>query len=144
MKNGDTGSGLFLVLLSIGGIIYTIAHKFKSTIGLSPGFFPIFCFSIIGICGLVLFLKSFKLKERSWPKFKWGRLGAIIGMLLVYIVLMNLIGFVISTLLFLVASMLFYGEKRIKVIAPVSAGLTAFVFLLWTQVFNIPLPTILL
>lgn len=144
MKNRDTASGLFLILLAAAGIIYTLSHGFKSTIGLSPGFFPTFCFSVIGICGLVQFIKSLKLKERNLPKFKWGKLGAIIGMLLAYIILMDLIGFVISTLIFLVASMLFYGEKRIKVLIPVSIAVTACVFLLWTQVFNIPLPTILL
>lgn len=144
MKNSDTGSGLFLVVLSIAGIVYTATHGFKSTIGLSPGFFPTFVFAVIGICGLALVIKSLRLKERSWPKFKWGKLGAIIGMLLVYIVLMELIGFIISTALFLVASMLFYGERRLKVLIPVTVCVTAVVFLLWTFVFNIPLPTIIL
>lgn len=144
MKNGDTASGLFLIVLAIAGVLYTMAHKFKTTVGLSPGFFPTFVFIMIGICGLVMVLKSLRAKERSWPKFKWGKLGAIIGMLLVYILVMNLIGFIISTVLFLTASMLFYGERRIKVIAPVAVGFTACVFLLWTQVFNIPLPTVFL
>ena len=144
MKNSDTGSGLFLVVLGIVGVIYTQAQNFRSTVGLSPGFFPTFLFIAIGICGLILTLKSFKLEKADFPKFKWGRLAAIIAMLAVYIVVMDFIGFIIATIVFLFASMWFYGETRIKILVPVSLVVTAVIYLLWTFVFNIPLPTLFL
>lgn len=144
MKNSDTASGLFLVALGVCGTLYTQMRGFRSTIGLSPGFFPTFLFIAIGICGLVLAYNGFKSENRSWPKFKWGRLAIIIGMLAVYIVLMDFIGFIISTMIFLFASMWFYGETRIKILIPVTIAVTAIIYLLWTMVFNIPLPTIFL
>ncbi|MBQ6900076.1 MAG: tripartite tricarboxylate transporter TctB family protein [Firmicutes bacterium] len=144
MKNSDTGSGLFLVVLGIAGVVYTRMQGFRSTVGLSPAFFPTFLFVAIGICGLILTLKSFKLEKAGFPKFKWGKLAAIIGMLAVYIVVMDYIGFIISTIVFLLASMWFYGETRIKIIVPVSLVATAIIYLLWTFVFNIPLPTLFL
>ena len=144
MKNGNTGSGLFLVVLAIGGILYTQLHGFRSTVGLSPGFFPTFVFAVIGICGALIVYHSLKSDDRSWPKFKWGRLATIIGMLAVYIIAMDYIGFIIATLVFLLASMWFFGETRPKIIIPVAAATTAIVYVLWTYVFNITLPTLFL
>lgn len=142
MKNSDTGAGIVLALFSLAGIVYISQQGYKSTVGLSPGFFPTFVLVVLGLCGVVLFAKSVTVeKDKTFiPVFAWKKLLPVIVMLAVYMFAMEYIGFIISTLIFMVVTMLFYGERRKKYLALVPIATTAFIFLVFTEIFNIPLP----
>lgn len=115
---------------------------------LGPAFWP----QIILVClafmsGIVSIGTIKKLsREKGWGESlvtmdrSKVRFFAAIGLIVVYIFLLNIMGFIIMTPLFMAAFMILLGEKSKGWMIGVSIGLTAIIVILFTKAMYVPLP----
>lgn len=118
MKHHDRGSGLFWLLVSA----YALVESFRLGIGTlqnpGMGFMSFGSSGLLGILSLILFLKpSFsKAEKKVEPIFSgtsWERVLFLLMALLIYVKLMPVAGYLVST--FLLMSFLFWIVQRGKV-----------------------------
>ena len=139
----DVVAGGFLVALGLLGFAVSSQIENMAVTRLSGAFYPNILFSVIILCGIGLVYQGKTRTEKvPLPSFKWKQLFQMVIALLLYVFLMEYIGFVLSTILFMIVSMWLYGERRIKILLPVSVVVSVIVYLLFTQAFLIVLPTI--
>ena len=139
----DILSGIFLVVLGAVGYHEASQITNMTVTRLSGAFFPCLLFAIIASCGVCLIFQGATRKQRRpLPSFKWKRLIGMVCLLLAYVFIMRYVGFIISTVLFLISSMLLFGERRLKVLIPVSLIAAYAVYELFTEAFMIILPGI--
>lgn len=138
----DICAGGFLIILALLGFIASSQIENMAVTRLSGAFYPNILFSILIICGIGLIYQGKKRKNKeAIPSFKWKKLIQMVIVLLLYVFLMEYIGFVLSTVLFMIVSMFLYGERRAKILLPVSIVISVVVYLLFTKAFMIILPT---
>jgi putative tricarboxylic transport membrane protein len=65
----------------------------------------------------------------------------VVGALLLYYFLLDPLGIVIASVLALFSFAWFYGEKNVKVLAPLSIAMPVLLYLFFTKIAHIPLPT---
>ena len=141
--DSDVLSGAALVILGIAGNIGSSTIVNMVVTRLSGAFYPEVLFTIIILCGLGLIYQGVKReKKEPFPSFKILDLTEIIITLLIYVYVMEYIGFIISTFLFLMVSMFIYGERRVKIMIPVSVVASIGIYFLFTKAFMISLPNI--
>ncbi|WP_455653182.1 tripartite tricarboxylate transporter TctB family protein [Phascolarctobacterium sp.] len=66
----------------------------------------------------------------------------MLAVLSIYVYIMDYIGFLIATVLFLVAAMYIFGERRKLILAGVSIAASVIVYFLFTEAFMIVLPVL--
>jgi len=109
-----------------------------------PGFFPFWGGLLLGACALILLARSLKSRERRrFGAIPWPALIMVLGALLGYLLFLETLGFVIVTLLFLLALFCFAEIGWIKHVAwsVIATSLVYALFKLWLKV---PLPSGLL
>ena len=145
MRKRNIIAGLFLTVL---GLIYgylTAGLPERSLPNMpGPSFFP----WIITLCLLVLSVslvaQGLRMAaddprpgdpdERPFPAFLF------LGVFAVYLALLPFFGFLLASIPFFAVLMALYGETRKLWIASLSLGVPVFLFMLFRDVFNIPLP----
>lgn len=109
-----------------------------------PDFFPrILAFSLIGL-SILLFISSMLSKDESTTGlFEIYAIKAYITMvsLLVYMTLLNVIGFIIATPLFLFGLIRFYGMKHYPKLVLSSVLVTGIIYSVFKLLLAVPLPT---
>jgi hypothetical protein len=141
----------FMILLTgvgIGGFIYSLSLPLMGPAALSPGLFPGFVSSLMTVLGIVRFIQILRQKkeepataEESGEDGEGSRnIFVIIGLFLLYLLMLNSIHFLTSTLLFLFASMLFLYRKFYWKIPLISLLTTAGIFGLFRYLLNVRLP----
>jgi putative tricarboxylic transport membrane protein len=106
-----------------------------------PGFFPFWGGLLLGACALILLARSLKSRERLGSgAIPWPALIMVLGALLGYLLFLETLGFVIVTLLFLLALFCFAEIGWIKHVAwsVIATSLVYALFKLWLKV---PLPS---
>jgi len=108
-----------------------------------PGFLP-FCLALILIAlSVALIAKSWKREEQSvpfWPERGWVRPLLGVGIFLLYAFLLPPLGFILTTFFFLITWM--WGIERIRwaTILPISIGVTAVLYFIFSYFLEVPLP----
>ena len=126
------------------------------TLSLRPDFWPgVLCVSLIFlsllISGLSLFVKmrseaspngkvNKDTQEKRKNRFEAIKPYIVIGGLLVYYLLMEPLGIVLSSIFSLLGLALLYGERNLKVLIPLSILLPIGLYFFFTKIANIPLP----
>ena len=117
-----------------------------------PRIFPYLAEGIIALCSIIMIIQA-RSKEKdpnakeSKPyldKAGWKRLGLASVLMIAYAVLLGIVGFLIATPIATLAFIfvLSSGEKVNKIAAVViTAVLTIGIYLLFTELFSIPLPS---
>lgn len=108
-----------------------------------PGFFPFLLAIVLALFALALIYQNWardKLSLPFWQRYSWLRplLGLII--LTGYAVLLNSLGFIISTFLFLIVWMAVIERLRWKTILGVSIATTVALYLIFGLLLDVPLP----
>lgn len=140
MKNTDTVIGLIIIAFSALGFFYIDSLNLKSLVGLSPGVFPQFLFVLMALCGISVLLESRKTSEAISVNLSGEKLLLIILLLTAYSYALEYVGFVISTIIFLVAALYIFDEKRVKVLLAVPFLTSVLIYFMFTEFFLIPLP----
>ena len=106
-----------------------------------PGFFPFWGGLLLGACALILLVRSLKSRERlASGAIPWPALIMVLGALLGYLLFLEMLGFIIVTLLFLLALFCFAEIGWIKHVAW-SAIATSLVYALFKLWLKVPLPS---
>lgn len=142
-KRVDFWTGFVLMLVSVGVWILT-ANLPVPKRGIGPGSYPRVVAGMLFVLGLITTLTNL---QGGYPKasgiINWkqmGRAALLAIMSLVYVRLLNLIGFPLLTPFFLFAVIMLFGFNRWKMAALVSMGTTAIIFILFNIVFMVFLP----
>jgi len=107
----DLVSGLFWLAVAIFAVVQGAALKLGTLNRPGPGFFPFWGGVVLGILALVLLASTVgKRTATSWTAFKSSKLLVVMGALLGYVVLLEILGFVAVSFLFLL--LLFRLEGR--------------------------------
>jgi uncharacterized membrane protein len=139
-------SGLiFLVSLILFGVTWTFRGQDAE---MGPTFWPRFLLvCLIVLSGMVSVGMIRKIaKEKAWGEslmtMDRGRVRffAAIAIIIAYLFLLKILGFIIATPLFMIAFMLLLGEKSKGWIIGVSFGMTAVIVVLFTKAMYVPLP----
>lgn len=152
-----------IAILSLGALFFiTLADKLPSASlsgGIGPRTFPLATFWLVLTLNALLIMKAVRdrIKEKRtgrkdevgtgliWkiiPKTPWITVGTII-MILLYALLLELLGFPLTTGLFILVSSLFLAPKEKRSFPRsllLSTTFTVGIYLLFVHVFNIPLP----
>lgn len=148
-KKEHIGSSIFVLLASGGGLVFSlIKHaqpKNVTALALDPYTLPSVVFAamfILGICRLVIGLRMKDTGEKSMllrVPLKSLLTAVFIG---IYVLLLEKIGFVITSFAFLWAQMFILqdGKKNWKMMALISVVFSLGVYLLFSKVFSVMLP----
>ena len=142
VRDRDSLSGLIVLIFAIAGYIYSV-FKISSdaTVGVAPDFYPKLLFIVIGISGLVTLLNGFRREiKKEMPAFNWKAVITVITLLIGYAYLLQLVGFVISSIVFMIAFMFVLGERKPinMIVVPIITSLL--IYFLFSKAFMIMLP----
>ncbi len=144
MKKVDIGVGIFLMALCVMVFVATEPYRAKSVFIYGPHFFP----RLLGICLFILggvliwnayIGKVLEQKDRIDPK-GFIRMSIALGMSVIYVVLMSILGFAMSTFLFLLTMQTFFHYRSVVLRLIISVFITAIVYMIFHYILIIPLP----
>jgi putative tricarboxylic transport membrane protein len=109
-----------------------------------PGFFPFGLAIALILLSLVLVFKHWK-KDASpppfWPERTWLRPLLGVAILVFYALVVDVIGFILTTFLFLVIWMWVIERLRWRTILSISVGTTVALYLIFNLFLEVPLPS---
>lgn len=139
-----TGRILIPVFLIETGIFFGIlALNFpvKQEDPVGPAIVPALWIYGILILGTYLIVQALRKKENEDPpKGRVGGVAVFIGMTVMYVMLMPLIGYTISTLIYLIFSMYYLNYREWKVMISVTIGWILFSYFAFYRLLYVPLP----
>ncbi len=139
----DVPIGIFLV--AFAAIFYAESFKIRNA---ASARVPRLLLLMLGILGLVILLgglrKTFRPKETdpvealSFDVYKHPLFVYVL--ILLYIVLLTYTNFIVSTLIFIPLTMLYYGSRNWKQIVIVTASTTILVYFMFSVVLKVVMP----
>ena len=151
-RDRDVNSSLFWILIGVFFCIGGLHYGIRSRSGIpGPGFLPF-------VTGLILVALSVTLLVARLLKRREGagsigelmpsgealrRILIVLGALCLYVVLLDPLGFLLTTFLFMIV-ILRLEPRRWTFLLPVAVGATLFFFVLFKVLLRVPLPSGLL
>lgn len=139
-KYTDIILSLFFIILAV--LLYRSTASFPQSSILTTVVYINFLAISLGICGSLLLVKSFFIDANARIVLsKNPKNFFILGIsLIIYVWVMEFLGFIIASMFFLPATMSFMGYDRFRKSIIISAGVTLFVYVLFVTIFEIQLP----
>ena len=143
-KRIDISVGSTLSFFSVIIFLYSNEYKVGNIIQYGPNFFPQLLSVIMLFLSLMLIVNAVKGKSQtdleSIDKVGFIRSAITLGIAVAYLVIMQFLGFFISTVLFLYVLMTFIGHKG-KLVRIISClGVTIIVYGIFYLFLKVPLP----
>lgn len=141
MKKNDL---LFSVVSIIFGVIVIL---FSKDMPRGASIFPIMVGIMVIILGVILFVATYK-KEvviettTAATKLPYVHLAAFAGLLLIYYFVMPMLGYIISTTLLIFLTTVLANYKNYKVSIITSFAISLVMFLIFSKLFMVYLPSI--
>ena len=135
MKKADRITSIVIMGLSVYGYIYS--NNLRGDAGLLPKII----FSAIFLGALALLANSFSKKpDEKVEKVLWKKWFVAVGGAILYVVFMNILGFYFASLLYLAATMYYFGvrSKKTLILSPVIFDLA--IWLCFSLMLGIRLP----
>ncbi len=136
--------GLFC--FAFAGYIWYEAGMFPTSDfdAVGPSLYPRFLATVIGLAALVIFLRPAKDEAGDDAKAHWLPFLYVIGVSAAYIALLMPLGFIPTTVLFLLAMVLFFEPSefsvRLRKAAAYAVLFAAFLYLFFGKVLGVLLP----
>lgn len=143
MKKRNVFLGIAYAAFAIIGLVYTLSWNHVSTTGLNPNFWPSIMFGLLLASAVAIIIFSAIGPDTPVSKgdtFKWIKSLPTIIWVGLYTFGFQRFGFLYPTMVFLLGEMFLFGEKRWKVLLPISILLPLLLYYLFTKVFGIYLP----
>jgi putative tricarboxylic transport membrane protein len=142
-KTFDRGLSIGIVVLCIVFIFESskmLKGSFGSTIG--PGLLPMVLAIVLAILSLINFYHTFRVKTSSdnKEKLQYKRFGILVGSSFVYCLLLEPLGYLISTFLFLLIAFQVMEKGKILYSFIISAGISSGVYFMYVDVMKGTLP----
>lgn len=136
-----------ILLLAVGGYLYHLTTKMLPGAALFPQIslivFMILMFLVLigGLRKSVAASKSEDGEDIRLLKWEQNKMPyALFGITVVYVIMMNKIGFFPATTVFIPLTMLFFNNRNWKLISAMTAGTLLFVYLLFVLFLKATLP----
>jgi hypothetical protein len=133
-----------VLLVALAAEVFVASRDFPSGFGESPGaaFFPRLIASVLALLAGVLFVRSFASETTSYDVSTTDvrRFFVPVAFLVAYVALMPVVGFVLDSMLFLVALMRYSGVERYATSVPLAVGLGLVLHYVFGEFLHIPLP----
>ena len=143
MKKGNIISSVICILLGLF-IIFETKDFPEGAAGVpGPAFFPrILAWVVIGLSILLIINTIVKRDDRKITLLDKDsiKVYATIGFLLAYLLLLNVLGFVFATPIFLFSLIFFYIRKNIVKNAIISVAVTFLIYGVFSTLLAVPLP----
>lgn len=145
MKKADIGAGVGLLLLSIAVFWKAFEYRQAAIYIYGPNFFPQLLALLLGICAIALIVralqgKALRQNERIDAQ-GFLRMVLAIGICIGYLLLMQVIGFALATMVFLFALMTFLQQQGMLKRIGNSVGVALIVWAIFRYFLVIPIPT---
>ena len=145
MKKADIGTGIGLLFFSAWIFWYAGGYRKAGVYVYGPNFFPQILSAFMAICAVILIVKAVRgnvLLQTDFIDAKgFVRMILAIVMCILYLLLMQVLGFAISTFCFLFVMMMFLGQRGWIKRALSSAATAMIVWAIFRFFLIIPLPT---
>ena len=139
-------TGLVLLLFSGAYLLATLTMEEPSGLyaAIGPKAFPVLLAVSMAILSIMLIAgASKKDDEKKWSRKELVDTAVVVGLMLVYALVYEVIGFVIGTTVFLVVGMTVMGrsgKKYLPMNVLISLIFTAVLYLSFTRILDVPLP----
>lgn len=144
MTKQERRAGIFLLLLGIAVMYYAIVDLKLGTITQpGPGLFPFISGAGIAILSTIWILTNLKSMQQIEPLWKKGELRTpvlAIFIITAYTALLDPLGYILSTVLFLVAWQFFIEREKWLKTALITVIGTVAMYLLFSSLLSVPLP----
>lgn len=145
MRQEDIKAGICLILFSAGVFWYASRYAEIAINLYGPNFFPQLISVLIFICGILLIVNAVRgtaPKKGEWiDKKGFIRMAIAIGICVGYLLLMQVIGFAISSCIFLFTLMTFLRQRGVMKRIFSSVVVSVLVWGIFRYFLVIPMPT---
>lgn len=145
LRGGDTAAGIFLTL--VGAITFAAALTIAEGAGgrLHPRTLPmtVGALLVIGGAWLIFYARMPQYRDKAidWPdRAGWRRWGIALVMMMLYAALMQPLGFILTTFIFVIVFIWYFGEFRPWVALAWGFGTVAFIYLLFIRLLQMEFP----
>lgn len=112
-----------------------------------PSKYPHLLAALLGVGAVALFITSNKETEEKGVQ-DYKSMFYVIGCVLVYLLLFNPLGFVLSTIIFLMSMCMYFDDRdratKLKGAIPYSVGFSIVLYIFFAKVLGVQLPTLFL
>jgi putative tricarboxylic transport membrane protein len=148
MHKRDSCSSLFFLGVAVLVIIGSFQYPIQDRYGPGAGFFPLLLGVLFLGLSLTLFLNCMLAHYRGLetngaepPSFSdVGRVGIYLGFLLLFYILFDPLGYLLTIFLFMAFVLKFLTKRSLKYSISISALTALFVFLVFVNLLGVPLP----
>lgn len=143
MKKYNIGISVILILISAAMLVSAKSMPLADGV-MGAGSWPAFLAVIMIVLSLALLAQSLMDRSEKEGPFQMGpglkRVLAATGVMVVFCVLLKFLGFMIAAAFMVPAVMRVMSEKRIWMLAVVTVGVLASVYLIFAVALHLPLP----
>lgn len=143
MKNNmGLGGAISVFIVAVIFFCYSLQYPYSSDFGPGPGFWPIWLSGLLGLLSLAYIYSVYQGKDdaEKVPDKKAGKeILFILFCMSLYVMLLPVLGFNISSALFLFVFL--RKGYNLATSLGISAGAAVFLYVLFTECFATPLPT---
>jgi putative tricarboxylic transport membrane protein len=142
MRTVDTTvAGIMMVFsTAVFAFTYTFPERHRS-VGVAS--FPRLLTAIMFGLAIIIIVqarRSRTTREITWDLPTLKKIGVVSLMIAAYIAILQILGFIISTIVFLVTIIRFFGERRVFRLLLAAVGVTVSVYLLFGVLAGVPFP----
>lgn len=147
-KNSKADIVAAICLLLVSFLVFWISKDFPSSkTGIGVSTFPKLLAGLLTIFSSVIIIQaiknsSFSKKESTFKEFKKGHklIIAVIIILIIYIQMLEVLGFILSSFLLLITSMFIFGERRKIILLLVPLLFSVILYLVFSKMAMVFLP----
>jgi hypothetical protein len=110
----DFVAGLMFIAVGIAAIVIASNYTLGTAARMGPGYFPRILGILMIVLGAILALRSFKLKGAALPGWRWRPVIIVLGSVIVFGLIVNRVGLVLSTIALILMSSAASHEFRPK------------------------------
>lgn len=148
-KNAVISGVIFVLSLIVFFVLIPQQVYEREGATMGPQFFPKMVTIVLAALSLLLFVQSIFIgnlsKRGSYKKFQikpyYFSLFLLVLFSFLYIAAMGILGFLVSTVLFLSATLMLFGEKRFLVVGSISVVGSLTIFVVFGNFLNLLMPS---
>lgn len=126
-------------LVAIAGLFYYMISRLPERATIYPLFVTTLLLALTLIHLFITYRSKSTEESTVFKDINYKQLLVVLGVSGIYVGLINILGYVVSTVLYMLVSLMFLKTNRFKSIL-LSFGTAAFIFILFKIILRVPLP----